>query len=163
MGQPGKADVQVFTVLFRLLLLFIGLPLVELALLFWIAEHTGWVATLVLIFTTGIVGASLARHEGIRCWREIQESLHRGELPADRLLDGLLILLAGAVLITPGVITDAIGFSLLVAPVRKAMRQYLARRIQAHIIVSTRSGFQCPGDDSDVIDVDWPAAEDRDK
>ena len=138
-----------------LLLLFTALPLVELALLLWIGQHTGWLFTLGLVVVTGVVGATLARHQGLRCWRDVQTRLERGEVPADGLLDGMMILLAAAVLVTPGVITDAVGFALLVPPVRKRVRIYLARRIQARIVVASGrppDGF--PPDQDDVIDVE---------
>jgi len=123
-------------VLFRLLLLFILVPLAELAILLWIAEVTdNWLLTLTLVIVTGIVGAWLARREGLRCLRQIQQQLARGQLPGDSLLDGLLILIAGAVLITPGVLTDLLGFALLIPPIRQLLKQHLKRRIQARIVV----------------------------
>jgi UPF0716 protein FxsA len=135
--------------------LFIALPLVELALLFWIARHTGGMVAFGLVIVTGLAGATLARHQGLRCWREVQTRLERGEVPADDLLEGLMILLAAAVLVTPGVITDAVGFALLVPPLRRKIRAYLARRIQARIVAASgrpEAGF--PPDQDDVIDVE---------
>ena len=123
-------------VLLRLLLLFTLLPLVELALLLAIAQHTDWQFALGLVILTGVVGAWLARREGLRCWRAVHERLHAGQLPTDSLLDGLLILVAGALLITPGIITDLVGFFLLVQPCRRLMKRWLMRRFQVHWIVS---------------------------
>lgn len=148
--------------LLRLLLLFTLLPLVELTLLLWIAEHTGWLFTLWLVILTGLLGAWLARHEGLRCWREIHRRMARGELPADSLLDGLMILVAGAVLITPGVLTDLVGFALLMAPIRRLVRRYLARRIQAHIILGPAPDARHrPPERDDVIDVEHRPPDDR--
>ncbi|MBN2216509.1 MAG: FxsA family protein, partial [Pirellulales bacterium] len=90
----------------RLVLLFTIVPLVELALLFWIAERTSWWATIGLVVVTGVVGAALARHEGLRCLQAARRKLAQGELPTDSLLDGPMILIAGTLLITPGVLTD---------------------------------------------------------
>jgi len=148
-------------VLAYLLLLFVLLPLVELALLLWLAEQMGWLFTLGLVIFTGVLGASLARHQGLRCWMEVQRKLNRGELPADNLLDGLMILLAGAVLITPGVITDAAGFALLVPPVRRAIRKALARRLRSRMVVTSFTGRSpFPPDGEDVIDVDHRPVDD---
>ena len=148
--------------LLRLLLLFTLVPLIELALLFWIAQHTGWLFTLGLVIVTGVVGAWLARHEGIRCWLKAQEQLSRGELPADSLLDGLMILVAGAVLITPGVITDLLGFALLIPPIRTMVRRYVAQRIRARLIVvhPSEDPFAQPAAGDDIIDVEHRPADD---
>jgi len=129
-------------VLLRLLLLFSVVPLVELALLVWIGRHTSWWFTLGLVVFTGVVGAWLARHEGLRCLRRFQQDLAEGKLPADPLLDGLMILLAGALLVTPGVLTDALGFALLIPPCRRLVRARLKRRIGARVFVSAPPGCE---------------------
>jgi len=123
-------------VLVRLLLLFTVVPLVELALLLWIGAHTSWWFTLGLVVFTGVAGAWLARHEGVRCLRRFQQELAAGKLPADPLLDGLMILLAGALLVTPGVLTDTLGFALLLPPLRRLVRERVKRRIQTRVFVS---------------------------
>jgi UPF0716 protein FxsA len=147
--------------LLRLLLLFTLVPLVELTLLFWIAEQVGSLFTLWLIIITGLAGAWLARHQGLQCWRKVQEQIARGQLPADSLLEGLMILLAGAVLITPGVLTDLVGFALLVPPIRRLLRRYLAARIRARIAVHSAPGYESrPSQEDDVIDVEHRPSDD---
>ena len=138
---------------FRLLLLFTIVPLVELALLFWIAEQTDWLFTIALVIVTGVLGASLARHEGLRCWTDAQRKMAQGELPADSLLDGLLILLAGAVLITPGVLTDLVGFGLLIPPIRRYFRRRLAERFRAKLFVAPQSDGSWEESRDEIIDV----------
>jgi len=123
--------------LLRLLLLFTVVPLVELTLLIWLAEQIEWEATLGLILLTGFVGAALARYEGVRCITRIQQKMAAGQLPGDPLIDGLMILVAGALLVTPGVLTDLVGFSLLVPGFRRIMKRYLKKRFQARITVAT--------------------------
>lgn len=117
----------------RLLLLFTAVPLAELLLLVEIGERIGAGPTVLLVLATGVVGAWLARREGTRSFRQIQVSLSRGSLPARELFHGLLILMAGAFLVTPGVLTDALGFALLVRPARDriiaALRSRLERRM----------------------------------
>ncbi len=110
----------------KLLLLFILVPALELALLIEIGSHlgTGW--TLLLLALTGSLGAFLARRQGLSALRAAQEQMQRGELPAGPILDGILILVAGVLLITPGVLTDAFGFLLLFKSIRARIRTILA-------------------------------------
>jgi UPF0716 protein FxsA len=131
--------------LFRLLVLFTVVPLVELALLLVLADRTSWQFTLGLILLTGVVGAALARYQGLRCWQKIQQKLSAGELPSDPLVDGLMILVAGALLITPGVLTDLLGFALLLPVFRRVIKRWLKRRFLANIRLT--SGMD-----------DWPFA-----
>ena len=84
----------------------------------------GWGATIWLILMTGVIGGTLAHRQGFATIQKIQSDMAQGRMPAGALLDGLLILVAGLVLITPGIITDCIGFSLLIPPVR----QLISRR-----------------------------------
>ena len=142
----------------RLLLLFILVPIVELLLLLALADLTGFWITVGLIVVTGVLGASLARHQGLRCWREVQQRMARGEVPADSLQDGLMILIAGAVLITPGVLTDLLGFALLMPPIRRFLKGYLAKRMKARIVMmspTARREEPSETEDKDVIDVDY--------
>lgn len=148
--------------LLRLFLLFTLIPLIELALLVWISEHVmGLPATIGLVIFTGVVGAWLARREGLRCWLEVQRQMAEGQLPAEPLLEGLMILVAGALLITPGVLTDLVGFSLLAPPIRRLVGRSLAARFKAQITVHPMSGFgEGPPEDDDVIDVEHRPTDD---
>jgi UPF0716 protein FxsA len=114
----------------RLFLLFIVLPAAELALLIEIGRHLGTAATLALIVVTGALGAGLARHQGLRILEQVQRELAAGRLPAGPMLDGLLILLAAAVLVTPGVITDAFGFLCLSPGFRSLAKREMLRRLE---------------------------------
>jgi|AACY02.18.fsa_nt_gi Protein affecting phage T7 exclusion by the F plasmid len=121
-----------------LLALFVVLPIVELALLLKIGEGVGWPATIMLVVLTGVVGAALARWQGLQLLLRIQHELSEGRMPAPHLLDGLMIIVAAALLVTPGLITDGTGFLLLVPAFRRvvkdAVRRYLARRVQTGVI-----------------------------
>ena len=147
----------------RLLLLFIVVPLVELTLLLWLADAISWQPTLLLVILTGVLGAGLARHEGLRCWQRAQEKMAAGQLPGDPLMDGLMILLAGALLITPGVLTDLLGFALLTPAFRRLVKRYLKRRFQARIDVSSPPhGWPHPAGRDEIIDtrvIDVPPEE----
>jgi UPF0716 protein FxsA len=109
--------------LFYLFLLFTLVPLVELSLLVWIGEQTAWWFPILIVLATGIVGAALARWQGWRTMVRIQDDLRAGRMPADAMVDGLLILVAGLLLVTPGVLTDAVGFALLVPPLRSLVKR----------------------------------------
>jgi UPF0716 protein FxsA len=114
----------------RLLLLFIAVPVVELVLLIEIGQRIGTLATIGLIMGTGIVGASLARQQGISTLARLRKDLDDGRLPAEPIVDGVLILIAAAVLITPGVLTDLVGFVCLVPACRRVLKRYLKGRFE---------------------------------
>jgi UPF0716 protein FxsA len=114
----------------RLLLLFVVVPALELALLIEIGSRIGTLETLGIIVITGIVGASMARSEGLRVISRLQEQVAKGEMPADSMLDGLMILVASALLVTPGVLTDAFGFLCLLPAFRKVVKREVSRRFQ---------------------------------
>lgn len=114
----------------RLLFLFIVVPLVELALLIEIGRYIGTLATLGLILATGFLGAYLARQQGLGVLRRMQQEVAEGRIPAGQLMDGVLILLAGAVLMTPGILTDGLGFFCLIPAGRTLLKQFLIRRLE---------------------------------
>ena len=124
-----------------LFLCFAVLPIVELALLIKIGRAIDWPATIGLVLATGAVGAALARWQGLLVLRKIQEEMGEGKLPGRSLFDGALILLAGAVLMTPGVITDAMGFLLLLPFVRSLLARGLRRYAQGRVQVHMSGGF----------------------
>ena len=119
--------------LLKLLLLLTVTPLVELILLIKISQWTSLTATVILILATGFVGAILTRMEGLRVMEKLRSRIEEGELPTDSLLDGAMVLVAGALLITPGILTDAVGFSLLCPLSRAVYRKLLKRWIQSKI------------------------------
>lgn len=128
----------------RLLLLFTLVPLVELWLLVEIGRRTSVPATIALVFATGVLGAWLARSQGVATFARVRREMAEGRMPATALVDGLLILVAGAVLLTPGLLTDLFGFFLLVPAGRTLVRKALAERFRGQIV--TRSvTYGAPG------------------
>jgi UPF0716 protein FxsA len=119
---------------YRLLLLFTIVPFVELIVLIEVGKQIGTMTTLMIIILTGILGASLARVQGFLVLSRIRDDLSMGKIPTDALLDGLLILIGAVVLLTPGFITDIIGFLLLIpvtrAALREPLRNYFRNKIQ---------------------------------
>jgi UPF0716 protein FxsA len=114
----------------KLLLLFILVPALELALLIELGSRLGTAPTLLLLALTGILGALLARRQGLGALRAAQEHMQRGELPAGPIVDGILILVAAVLLITPGLLTDALGFLLLVRGFRDRVKSILVSRFR---------------------------------
>ena len=108
-----------FPVLLKLFLLFVVLPLVELTLLLLLADATDWWVALLLVIATGLLGAWLSQRQGWRTWVRIRQELVQGRMPADALFDGVLILIAGILLLTPGLLSDLVGISLLVPVCRR--------------------------------------------
>lgn len=117
--------------IFRLFLLFTLVPLIELYVLIRLGGLIGVVPTLGLVVATGAAGAWLARREGFRSWQAVQAELAAGRLPATEMLHALLVLIAGVLLVTPGVFTDAAGLLMLLRPVRAAMIRRTQRRLAA--------------------------------
>lgn len=114
-------------------LLFLVVPAVELFLLIEIGKAMGTLATLGLIVATGVIGATLARIQGLAVLSRLRTEVGAGRLPGDALTDGALILVAGALLVTPGVLTDAVGFLLLIPLTRAALKRHLKRRFEAAV------------------------------
>ncbi|MFW6206820.1 MAG: FxsA family protein, partial [Gemmatimonadota bacterium] len=119
------------SILGRLALLFVVVPLVELAFLIQVGRWVGIWPTVGLVFLTGILGATLARAEGLRTLWSFQQELASGKLPGQPLLDGLCILVGGALLLTPGFVTDLAGFSLLLPPTRRLLQRGMKRRLRS--------------------------------
>lgn len=123
--------------LFRLLTLFMTVPIVELFFLIQVEKlfdtwtgGNGLLLTAVLIIATAVAGSYLAKREGLSAWNRLQGSLSDGGLPGDEILDAVIILIAGAFLITPGVLTDLIGFSGLIPLTRGWIRRAAKKRLK---------------------------------
>lgn len=121
--------------LIYLFLLFTVLPIVELAILIRIGQATEWWAPVLMVISTGIAGAALARWQGLRVYERIREDARAGHMPADALVDGFLILLAGILLVTPGVLTDLFGIAFLIPPIRALWKRGVKSWIQRNVDV----------------------------
>ena len=111
----------------RLFILFTLVPLIEIYLFIRIGAMIGAGPTVAVILITGALGAWLARQQGFTVVKRIQAEMTQGIPPAAQIFDGALILAGGILLITPGFLTDAFGFILLIPPTRAVVRSYLAR------------------------------------
>ena len=119
--------------LFGLFFLFTLVPLVELYLLIRLGTYIGAVDTIAIVIGTGVAGGLLAKSQGLAVLDRMREELNQGRLPAESLLDGLLILIAGAMLVTPGLLTDGLGLLLLIPWSRQAIKSWLKRKMQEKI------------------------------
>lgn len=124
-------------ILGRLALLFVVVPVVELMLLIQLGQVVGLLPTLGLVVLTGFTGAWLARAEGVRVFFQFQRELASGRLPGQAMLDGISVLVGGAFLLTPGVLTDFVGFSLLFPPTRRWLQRRVKKRLESGIADGT--------------------------
>ena len=116
--------------LWKLFLAFTIIPVSEIYILIAIGGQIGILPSIALVIFTGIVGASLARSQGLQTLGRIRDSFQQGVVPGEELLNALLIAIAGIVLLTPGFLTDAAGLFLLIPATRTLCREWLKRRIE---------------------------------
>ena len=121
------------SILPALMLAFIAVPLVELAILIKIGQYLGVMGTLGVVVLTGLLGSVLAASQGSRALRQIREDMMAGRMPTQSILDGALVLAAGLLLLTPGLLTDSVGFFLLLPPGRRLLRRLLTRRLRSKV------------------------------
>ena len=114
--------------LFRLFLCFTLIPVAELYILIHLGGIIGGLNTVMLVIITGFIGAYLARMEGLNTMIKVRQSLNQGLMPAEELIDAFIILIAGLVLITPGLLTDMAGLLLFLPPTRNTFKRYLRKK-----------------------------------
>lgn len=117
----------------KLLIIFATVPLIELVLLIKVGGYIGIIPTVIIVASTGVIGISLARQQGYQVVRRIRDSMEIGEMPADDLIGGLLILIGGAMLLTPGLITDITGFSLILPGSREFFARIVRKKIKKYM------------------------------
>jgi len=148
----------------RLLILFITVPVIELFLFMYLGSRIGIPTTFAIIVATGFLGAYLTKSQGLKALRKYQEAVGQGKLPHEAVLDGLMILVAGAVLLTPGFLTDAIGFSLLIPATRSWVRSIAQQFLKGKItVVGASMGAPVKKESPDVITVEAEVVEETTK
>ncbi|MBF0471382.1 MAG: FxsA family protein [Gammaproteobacteria bacterium] len=130
--------------------LFIIIPIIEIYLLIAVGSVIGALPTILLIFLTAIVGVTLLRQQGIVTLQRFQQAMVEGQLPSTVIIEGVILIICGAFLLTPGFFTDTIGFLGLISPIREAVAQRVASRLNLNILSSgfqshTSSGFGASG------------------
>jgi len=144
---------------FFLFLAFVVVPIIEIGLFLQVGSYIGVPATLALIILTAIAGTMLVRSQGIDVIRKLQDSANRGEMPVAALIQGLFVLIAGVLLLTPGFATDTLGFALLIPPVRELMAAKIWKFIEPNVVTSTqwsstRSNNSTTSSGGTVIDIE---------
>jgi UPF0716 protein FxsA len=119
-----------------LLLLFIVVPIAELAVIIQVGQEIGVLWTIAILVADSILGSLLMRSQGRAAWRRFDEALQAGRPPAREVLDGVLVIFGGALLLTPGFLTDIFGLVLLIPPTRAVVRTVLVRRFADRMIAS---------------------------
>ena len=127
-----------------LVVLFIVVPIVELAIIIQVGQAIGVLPTIALLVLDSILGAMLMRSQGRAAWRKFNLALSEGRPPAREVLDGVLVIFGGALLLTPGFTTDILGLLLLIPPSRALVRGVLVRRLLPRMVVSSASRFTMP-------------------
>lgn len=122
-----------------LVLAFVVVPLVELAIIIQVGQVIGPLWTIALLLGISLVGAWLVRREGTRAWARFRSALNQARVPTDEVLEGALVLFGGALLLTPGFATDALGLLLMIPPTRVLVAATVKRRLGARLSVSTMS------------------------
>ena len=131
-----------------LIVLFIVVPIAELAVLIQIGQLIGVWWTIALLVADAILGSLLARSQGRRVWQRFNEALRAGRAPAREVMDGALVLFGGALLLTPGFLSDILGIVLLLPPTRALVRAILVRRFAGRMVASMTAGPGVRGPDA---------------
>ncbi|WP_282177859.1 FxsA family protein [Vibrio nereis] len=121
-----------------LLLLFIFVPIIEIGLFISVGGYLGLWPTIALVLITAFVGASLVRSQGLQTLMSVQGRLQQGELPAQQILEGVMLAVAGVLLLTPGFMTDGLGMLVLLPAPRAAIAKYLMSKM---VVKSVGGGF----------------------
>jgi UPF0716 protein FxsA len=131
-----------------LIVLFIVVPIAELAVLIQVGQAIGVWWTIALLVADAILGSMLARSQGRAVWRRFNEALQAGRAPAREVMDGALVLFGGALLLTPGFLSDILGIVLLLPPTRALVRAILVRRFAGRMVASMTAGPGVRGPDA---------------
>ena len=123
-----------------LVVLFVVVPIVELALIVQASHAIGFLNTLLVLLLMSVAGGWLVKREGVSAIRRVQRQMQLGRVPSRELVDGFLIMLAGALLLTPGFFTDAFAIALLLPPVRAVIRPALIRRFRGRVVTYRPGG-----------------------
>lgn len=149
----------------KLLLAFMIIPFIELYILLKIAAYTSPFTAFGLVIITGVIGAHFARQQGRVVIKDIQSDLQLGKMPAQSLISGLCVLIGGVLLLTPGILTDIVGFLLILPFTRMTFSSFLKRHFSGILQTSNvhvYSNFKTENDEGNVIDVDYEVL-DKDK
>lgn len=135
--------------------IFIVIPLLELMVFASVGEHIGLFTTLLLALLTAIIGGAIVKYQGVQTLFALRTSVDRGEMPLDKIFDGFCLVAAGALLITPGFITDTIGFALLVPAFRSFLRHIVKNHTQWTVTSPHGGGGRARPNDPTIIEGEY--------
>ncbi|MDX6287275.1 MAG: protein FxsA [Frankiales bacterium] len=153
-----------------LLLAFLVVPVIEIYVIIQVGQAIGALPTVVLLLLDGIIGAAIVRREGAKAWLALRTAIQAGRVPTHEVADGALVVLGGALLLSPGFVTDAVGLFLVLPFTRPLARRFLARLMGRRVrVVTTVAGQRRPGHgpaygdviDGEVVDEDPPPTTNR--
>lgn len=127
-----------------LVVLFVAVPIAELYVILQIGSLLGVLPTIALLIFDSVLGAVLLRSQGLAAWRRFTQALAAGRMPGREVIDGALVIFGGALLLTPGFLTDALGLALLIPPTRALLRIVLVRRFAGRIVTQATAGATGP-------------------
>ncbi|MBW3652897.1 MAG: FxsA family protein, partial [Actinobacteria bacterium] len=125
-----------------LVIVFIVVPIAEIAVLIQIGQAIGFLPTLTLLILDSVLGAVLLRSQGRAAWVRLHRTLAEGRIPGREVIDGALVIFGGALLLTPGFLTDILGLILLLPPTRALVRRVLVARFSGRLVASATAGAQ---------------------
>lgn len=140
------------------IIIFFIVPVIEIALFIGVGEEIGLLQTLLLCLITAIIGGGLVRHQGLQTLFKAQNNLRGGSLPLTEIFDGFCIVIAGALLLTPGFFTDLIGFTLLIPQLRRILRHFLSKTRY----FKQKTAQKSPYDDA-IIEADYETVKDENR
>lgn len=144
-------------------IIFILVPIIEIYVFIQVGDEIGIATTLLLAFITAILGGTIIKYQGLATLHAVQESMRHGKAPMAEIFDGFCLVAAGATLITPGFVTDTIGFLLLVPAVRRFLRHHIGKYIEMRSMNDINPGHPYPPRDPDIIEAEYTRVEDEDE
>lgn len=144
-------------------IIFILIPIVEIYVFMLVGEEIGILTTLLLALLTAILGGIIIKYQGLATLHAVQESVRNGKAPMAEIFDGFCLVAAGATLITPGFVTDTIGFLLLVPAVRRFLRHQIGKHIEMRSMNDISPGGPYAPQDPGVIEAEYTRVEDEDE
>ena len=146
--------------LWALALLFLLVPVAELYVIYQVGDAIGVLWTFLLLAADSLLGSLLLKSQGRAVWRRFNDHLAQGRMPHREVIDGVLVIFGGAFLITPGVLTDIVGLTLLVPPSRAVVRRFLVRRLGRRVLVGGGArDYDVEGTARDYDDLPRPGLE----
>ena len=143
--------------------IFVAIPFVEIMIFMSVGDSIGFMNTLFMALLTAILGGLIVQYQGLHTLTHIRAALNRGQIPLNDFFDGICLIAAGALLITPGFLTDFIGFSLLVPPIRSALRHLIKKHTNWEDAAPPPHSHRTRQKNGDIIDAEYERIDENDR